>query len=118
MQVKCYLRVKLVTLSLYMYQKLKCFLMSFKMSISKTCIPNDVCGLTKRYKTYQIAFSFFRLGHVPGVGLVGADGVKKFTEGICDGAQSTARSILFLSQKDDKVVRIQLQSVQLKSTLF
>ena len=25
----------------------------------------------KRYKTFQTGFSFYRLGHVPGVGLVG-----------------------------------------------
>ena len=64
----------------------------------------------KRYKTYQIAFSFCRLGRVPRVGLGEAGGVKTFTEGICDGAQSTARSnlFLFLSKKDDKVVHIPL----------
>ena len=51
---------------------------------------------------------------------MGVLGVKKCTEGICVGAQSTARSslFLFLTLKDDKVVHIPLQSVQLKSTLF
>ena len=34
----------------------------------------------------------------PGVGLQGAGGVKNFSVGICDGAPSTARSSLDLSQ--------------------
>ena len=40
-----------------------------------------MCLLTnERYKTYQMGFSFGRLGHAPGVGLggtVGVGGVKK-----------------------------------------
>ena len=51
------------------------------MTISKIFIPNFVCVLTnERYKTYQTGFLFCRLGHVPGVGLLGtggAQGVKK-----------------------------------------
>ena len=47
------------------------------MSNSNIFISNFVCVLTnKRYKTYQsgIKLLFSRLGHAPGVGLVGAGG--------------------------------------------
>ena len=48
------------------------------MSISKIFIPNFVCVLTnERYKTYQTGFLFCRLGHAPGVGLWGTQGVKQ-----------------------------------------
>ena len=51
-------------------QKVKYHLISITKSISKICVPNFVCVLTnKRYKAYQIGFSFYRLGHAPGVGL-------------------------------------------------
>ena len=40
---------------------------------------NFVCVLTnERYKTYQTGFSFCCLGHAPGVGLWGAQGVNFF----------------------------------------
>ena len=43
----------------------------------KDFIPNFVCVLTnERYKTYQTGFSFFCLGHSPGVGLWGAWGAQ------------------------------------------
>ena len=42
-------------------------------------IPNFVCVLTKeRYKKYQTGFSFWRLGHAPGVGLGDTGGPKIF----------------------------------------
>ena len=44
-------------------------------SISKIFKPNFVYLLTnERYKTYQMGFSFGRLGHGPGVGLRGTGG--------------------------------------------
>ena len=47
------------------------------MSISKIFIPNFVCVLTnERYKTYQTGFLFCRLGHAPGVGLLGTGGTQ------------------------------------------
>ena len=50
-------------------------------------IPNCVCVLTnEKHKTYQPEFSFCRLSHDPRVG-PGVLGVKKFSVGICDGAQ-------------------------------
>ena len=40
-------------------------------------IPNFVCDLSnERYKTYQTGFSFCRLGHAPGVELLGAGGAQ------------------------------------------
>ena len=46
--------------------KVKCHLISIKKSISKIFIPHFVCVLTNgRYKTYQMGFSFYPLGHVP-----------------------------------------------------
>ena len=52
-------------------------LISITKSITKICISNFVCVLTnERYKTYQMEFSFFRLGHAPGVGLRGAGGAQ------------------------------------------
>ena len=63
-------------------QKVKYHLISIIKSISQIFIPNFVCVLTnERYKTYQTGFSFWPLGHAPGVGLWGAggaQGVKKF----------------------------------------
>ena len=51
-------------------QKVKYHLFSITKSISKIFIPNFVCVLTnERYKTYQMGFSFCRLGHAQGVGL-------------------------------------------------
>ena len=45
-------------------------------SISKIFKPNFVCLLTnERYKTYQTGFSFGHLGHAPGVGVGGTEGV-------------------------------------------
>ena len=56
-------------------QKVKFHLISITKSISKICIPNFVCVLTnERYRTYQTGFSFFPLGHAPGVGLWGTGG--------------------------------------------
>ena len=56
-------------------QKVKYHLNSITKSISKIFIPNSVCVLTKeRYKTYQTGFSFWPLGHAPGVGLWGTGG--------------------------------------------
>ena len=44
-------------------------------SFSNNFIPKFVCVLTnKRYKTYRMMFSFFRLGHAPGARLAGARG--------------------------------------------
>ena len=58
-------------------QKVKYHLISITKSISKIFIPNFVCVLTnERYKTYQRGFSFFCLGHAPGVGLWGAGGAQ------------------------------------------
>ena len=55
---------------------------SITKSISKFLKPNFVCVLTnERYKTYQMGFSFGRLGHTPRVGLegtLGGWGSKKF----------------------------------------
>ena len=60
-------------------QKVKYHLISITKSISKIFIPHFVCVLTnERYKTYQTEFSFCCLGHAQGVGLWGAQGVKKF----------------------------------------
>ena len=54
----------------------KYHLISITESFSKIFIPNFVCVLTiERYKTYQMGFSFCRLGHAPGAGLGGAQGV-------------------------------------------
>ena len=54
-------------------QKVKYHLISITKSFSKIFIPNFVCVLTnERYKTYQTEFLFCRLGHAPGVGLLGA----------------------------------------------
>ena len=59
-------------------QKVKYNLISSTKSISKIYIINFVCVLTnERYKTYQTGFLFCRLGHAPGVGLGGAQVVKK-----------------------------------------
>ena len=53
-------------------QKVKYHLILITKSISKIFIPNFVCVLTnERYKTYQMGFLFFRLGHALGVGLGG-----------------------------------------------
>ena len=58
-------------------QKVKYHLNSITKSISKIFIPNFVCVLTnERYKTYQMGFSFWPLGHAPGVGFWGAGGAK------------------------------------------
>ena len=57
-------------------QKVK-YLILITKSISKIFIPKFVCVLTnERYKTYQTGFSFCCLGHAPGVGPSGAQGVK------------------------------------------
>ena len=56
-------------------QKVKYHYISISKSIAKIFLPNFVCLLThERYKTYQIGFSFARLGHAPGVGLGGIMG--------------------------------------------
>ena len=48
---------------------------SITKSVSKIFKPNFVCLLTnERYKTYQMEFSFGRLGHAPGMGLGGTVG--------------------------------------------
>ena len=63
-------------------QKVKYHLISITKSISKIFIPNFVCVLTnERYTTYPTGFLFCRLGHAPGVGLLGTggtQGVKQF----------------------------------------
>ena len=56
-------------------QKVKYHLISITKSISKIFIPNFVCVLAK-YKTYQTGFLFCRLGHAPGVGLLGTGGAQ------------------------------------------
>ena len=51
--------------------------MSITKSISKIFIPNFVCVPTnERYKTYQTGFSFCRLGHTPGLGVLSAGDAK------------------------------------------
>ena len=74
-------------------QKVKYHLISFTTSVSKIFIPNFVCVLTnERYKTYQMGFSFCRLGHAPGVGLWGtgdAQGVKIFSNMVMWHIKST-----------------------------
>ena len=56
-------------------QKAKYHLISNTKSFSKILLPNFVCALTnERYKTYQTGFSFYHLGHAPGVGLWGTGG--------------------------------------------
>ena len=56
-------------------QRVKYHLISITKSISKIFIPNFVCLLTnERYKTYQTGFSYYHLGHAPGVGLWCAGG--------------------------------------------
>ena len=51
-------------------QRVKYYFISITKSISKIFIPNFVCVLTnERYKTNQTGFSFYYLGHGPGVGL-------------------------------------------------
>ena len=58
-------------------QKVKYHLISITKPTSKIFIPNFVCVLTnKRYKTYQMGFSFCCLGQAPGVGLWGAGGAQ------------------------------------------
>ena len=53
-------------------QKVKYHLVSFTKSISKIFNPNFVCVLTnERYKTYQTAILFCRLGRALGVGFGG-----------------------------------------------
>ena len=50
---------------------------SITKSISNIFKPDFVCLLTnQRYKTYQMRFSFGRLGHAPGVGLWGSGGLE------------------------------------------
>ena len=52
-------------------------LISVTKSILKIFIPNFVCVLTnERYKTYQMGFSFCRLGHAPWVKLWNAEGAQ------------------------------------------
>ena len=62
-----------ISLNIIKFQLLSQFQRFFK--------PNFVCLLrNERYKTYQMGFSFGRLGHAPGVGLRGTVrgwGVKK-----------------------------------------
>ena len=56
-------------------QKVKYHSISITKSISNISKTKFVCLLTnERYKTYQMGFSFGRLGHAPGVGLGGTGG--------------------------------------------
>ena len=66
-------------------QKVRYHLISITKSSSKNFIQDAVCVLTnKRCKTYQMGFSFCRLGHALGVGLGGAKGSKiKFPPAAC-----------------------------------
>ena len=51
-------------------QKVKYYLIAIIKSISKIFIPYFVCVLkNERYKTYQMGFLFYRLGHTLEVGL-------------------------------------------------
>ena len=60
-------------------QKVKYHLILITKSISKILIPNFVCVLTnERYKTNEMGFSFCHLGHAPGWGAGGAQGVNFF----------------------------------------
>ena len=52
-------------------QKVKYLSISITKSVSKIFIPNFVFLTNKRYKTYQMGFSFCHLGHAPRVGLWG-----------------------------------------------
>ena len=85
---KCYERFSLPMMSNYWFVKSvslirqTTWLATLTKSISKIFIPNFVCVLTnKRFKTYQIGFSFYRLGHAPGVGLWGTGGSKTLAWG-------------------------------------
>ena len=61
-------------------QMVKYHLISITKSVSKIIIPNFMCVLTNEgHKTYQMGFSFCRLGHGPWVGLWGA-GVPRGSE--------------------------------------
>ena len=61
-------------------QKVKYHLILITESISKILIPNYVCVLTnERYKTNEMGFSFCHLGHAPGWGAGGAQGVNFFS---------------------------------------
>ena len=63
------------------------------MSISKIIIPHSLCVFSQIKDRKHIEHNFHSVARVmPGVGLVGAGGVKNFSVGICDGAPSTARS--------------------------
>ena len=56
-------------------QKVKYHSISITKSISNISKTKFVCLLkNERYKTYQMGFSFGRLGHAPGVGLGGTGG--------------------------------------------
>ena len=85
-------------------QKVKYHLISVTKSISKIFIPNVVSVLTnERYKTYQMGFSFCRLGHAQGVGLWGAgrsQGVNLF---------SKHGHVAYQIDGDDKQNRMQLK---------
>ena len=65
------------------------------MSISKIFISNSLCVFSQ-IKDKNILNRIFILlpGSCPGVGLVGAGGVKNFSVGICDGAPLAVRSSL------------------------
>ena len=55
-----------------------------------------MCFLTNKKDRKNIEQNFHSVV-MPGVGLVGAGGVKNFSVGICDGASSTAHSsVLFM----------------------
>ena len=63
------------------------------MSISKIFIPNPLCVFSQIKDKKHIEQNFILLpGSCPGVGLVGAGGVKNISVGICDGAPWTVRS--------------------------
>ena len=57
-------------------QKVKYHLISITKSISKICVPNFVCVITKeRYKAYQMSF-ILSPGSCPRGGTLGAEGAQ------------------------------------------
>ena len=85
-------------------QNVKYHLISITKSISKIFIPNFMCVLTnKRYKTYQVGFSFCLLGHAPGVGLWGARGAQGVKKNFKHG------NVVYQINGDDEQNRMQVK---------
>ena len=82
------------------------------MSISRIFIPNSLCVFPQIKDRKHIEQNFHSVARVmPRVGLVGAEGVKNFSVGICDGAPSTVRSSdILLSRYLEKYNCYELQT--------